>query len=358
MRLTTIALLACTVALAMRAEALASTGLDGCLYTLDGLACGWSEAQWQQEVEAMRAAGFRHVIVAGVADAVRHGPTTAATSAPSHANAPPPAALTACDRLMRQAQTGGLRVYLSVWSHPLWYGRWDLGEEIETNRTVIDRLAQRYAASPAFAGWYIPHEIYLMWDEQARYVNDLYRQLSALCKRATPGKPVILSPFFVLDRDSWLGDFRHATPQEYEDFWAALLAQTQIDIIALQDSGEHLSFYTLDDRRPFLAAMKNACRRAGKTLWVNIETGELHVESFEDYARRFGRKTHVNDPSTRAAWRAVPPDRLRAKVRLAREYADTTITWGYREYWDPLRGAEPQARFHAYLLSSTSRPAP
>ena len=174
-----------------------------------------------------------------------------------------------------------------------------------------------------------------------------------MCKRKTPGKRVMLSPFFIVDRDGWLGSFRYATPQEYESFWAELLAQTQIDIVALQDSGEHLSFYTAEDRRPFLRAMRRACDRADKQFWVNIETGELDVASYEDYARRFGRKTHVNDPKTQAFWRLVPPEILQNKIRLAHEFADTAITWGYREYWDPMRGPPLAARYQAYLLSAT-----
>jgi len=317
----------------------AQTGLDGCLYWMDSVATQWSADEWTQQVAHMQRAGLAHIIVVGPANSALQDE--------------PDVMLQATDRLFAACEGTDLHIYLSLYSHPLWYGRWDLDEELTSNRKAVERLAARYAARANFAGWYIPHEIYVMWDRQGRYMKQLYAGLSRLCKQVTPGKRVILSPFFILDREGHLGDFRYAEPREYEEFWHDLLAATEIDIVALQDSGEHLSFYTLEARRPFLGAMKRACERAGKTLWINIETGELHAESYADYERKFGRKTHVNDPKTAAHWRVVSPDKLRAKVRLAREYADTTITWGYREYWDPMRGEAARQAYAAYLAPGT-----
>jgi FAD/FMN-containing dehydrogenase len=311
------------------------SGLDGCFYLIDETATRWSSEQWRQEVAFMREAGFRHVIVSGPSYAILAGEDSAG--------------IQAFDRFMTACRDTNIRAYPSLWAHPLWYARWDLKEEVDTNAKVVDKLAARYGKHPNFAGWYIPHETYVAWDDKAAYFRDLCRELSALCKQRTPGKKVILSPFFILDREGWLGDFRFAEPAEYEEFWYGVLRASRIDIVALQDSGEHLSCYTLDDRRPYFEAMKRACDRAGPTLWANVETGELHVNSYEDYAARFGRKTHVNDAKTQPFWRAVPADKLRQKLRFAHRFADTTITWGYREYWDPMRGEAARSVYDAYL---------
>jgi hypothetical protein len=324
--------------------ALADTGLDGCLYWLDGTSQKWTSDEWKQQVAHMSKAGLRHVIIVG--PAVQEKEET-----------PGPMTL-AADRFLAACEGTDLRVYISLWSHPLWYGRWDLKEELTTNQHAVERLAARYGKHLNFAGWYIPHEIYVVWGEQAKYIADLYGGLSKICKQATPNAKVILSPFFILDREGYLGSFRFAEPLEYETFWFELLRQTQIDVVALQDSGEHLSFYNLDDRRPFMAAMKRACARANKTPWINIETGELHVETFADYEKKFGRKTSVNDAKTQGHWRVVPPDKLRKKVALAREFAETTITWGYREYWDPMRGPDARKAYEAYLQAATAESAP
>jgi hypothetical protein len=171
----------------------------------------------------------------------------------------------------------------------------------------------------------------------------------------------MISPFFILDQTGYLGSFRWATPAEYEEFWSALLPQTRVDIVALQDSGEHLSCYTLDQRRPFLAAMKAACTTAHKKFWVNIEVGELAVESLSDYTNRFGYKTHVNDPKTATAWQAVAPDKLRQKLELAGEYTATAISWGYQQFVRPSLGPEAQRLHESYrsiLMSGSSDTRP
>jgi hypothetical protein len=310
------------------------SGLDGCLYWMDQTAASWSDDEWSQQIDYMKRAGFRHVMLWGPAQAILTDP--------------PGPAVAAAHRFFAAGRDRGIAVYLSLWSHPHWFGRWDLDEELQTNARVIDRFGEEYGQYPHWAGWYIPHEIYVMWGDKRQFMIDLYAGLAGRCKQATPGKVVMLSPFFILDREGYLGDFRYAEPAEYEVFWYDVLSQTKIDIVALQDSGEHLSCYTMADRRPFFAAMKRACDRARKSFWLNVETGELHVDCYEDYATRFGRKTHVNDPKTQPFWRAVPPERLRAKLDLAHEFTDTTVTWGYREYWDPMRGNTAREVYYQY----------
>jgi hypothetical protein len=337
---------ACLVLATMGCAAPSGLTPDGCFYIIDGPASGWNVQEWRAQLDAMEGAGLRHVILAG--PELQRGATQPAEDAWDTADR----RVASADRLMEAALGRPQRIYLCLWANPRWYADWDLAGELAANRLVIQRLTRRYGHHPNFAGWYIPHEIYVVWDAQRDYIRGLYAGLSAECKKQAPGKPVILSPFFILDRQGVLGGFRFAEPDEYQAFWTELLAATQIDIVALQDSGEHLSCYTPADRRPFLEAMKRACAAAGKTFWVNVETGELHVDSYADYERRFGRRTHVNDPRTQPFWRAVPPDKLQAKLRLAHEYAKTTITWGYQQYWDPMRGEALRARYDAVVRAA------
>lgn len=329
------------IALVSPCSTQAAPGLNGCLYWIDNAAKTWSPEQWKQQVAYMTQAGFQHIIVCAPL-----WPTTQPADAPN----------TQFDLFMEACKGTNLRIYLSLQANPDWFVRWNLEEELSTNRAFLHAVAPRHGDHPNFAGWYIPHEVYVMWDRQAQYMTDLYSGLSAMCKGHTPDKKVVLSPFFILDRKGYLGDYRFAEPEEYEAFWHNLLRHTQIDIIALQDSGEHLGFYTMEERRPFLAAMKRACLRANKTLWINIETAELDVDNFADYEKRFGRKTHVNSPQTQPYWCVVSPAKLAAKLRLAHEFADTTITWGYYPYWDPMRGPAAKRSYDIYMSSISSRP--
>ncbi|MBI5091190.1 MAG: DUF4434 domain-containing protein [Candidatus Hydrogenedentes bacterium] len=251
-----------------------------------------------------------------------------------------------------EADRRHLSLYLDTLSAPNWWTLTDPAPEVARARTRIQRLQQRYGKHPSFSGWYIPYELYVFWGAQADLLRTLYRDISAACKEAAPTRPVLISPFFILDKAGNLGDFRWATPEEYQAFWTETLRATSIDCVALQDSGEHLSCYTLDDRRPFFAAMKNACKASGKTLWANVEMGELDVASIDAYVARFGRKTTVNDPVTASSWRGVPAEKLRGKLRLAGEYCPTAISWGYREFVRPSLGptsAQLYQEYHAIL---------
>jgi hypothetical protein len=95
--------------------------------------------------------------------------------------------------------------------------------------------------------------------------------------------------------------------------------------------------------------MAQACSATGTSLWANVESGELHVASLEDYAARFGLKTPVNSPETEPFWRAVPAEKFRAKLSMAGEYTDTAITWGYREFLRPSRGLEAAQAYDGYV---------
>ncbi len=110
-------------------------------------------------------------------------------------------------------------------------------------------------------------------------------------QNAAPRKPVTLSPFFILDREKVFGDFRYATPEEYAQFWTGLIRRSGFDIIMLQDSGEHFSYVTNEQRRPFFAAMQSACMAAGAGLWGNVETAEFECPSIEEYVADTGVST-------------------------------------------------------------------
>lgn len=229
-------------------------------------------------------------------------------------------------------------------------GRWfvdqDLDAELGVTGKHIQTIGECCGTHPAFFGWYIPHEIYVAWDAFGTYVEGLYGGLVERCKASTPGKPVTLSPFFILDQDKVFGDFRYAPPHEYGEYWAALIKRTGIDIVMLQDSGEHFSYVTDAQRRPFFEAMHAAVGSAGATLWGNVETAEFDCPSIEEYVRRYGRVHHgtVKD----APWRAVPMDRLQGKLELAAEFCTRMVTWGYVEKCRPHLGPEAAEWYAAY----------
>lgn len=225
-------------------------------------------------------------------------------------------------------------------SHDWYVGPVNVEKEKERVGASIQAMAARYGGHPAFFAWYVPHEIYVAYGEGDAFIRELYAAAVRMCREALPGKPVTVSPFFILDQERIFGDFQYASPEEYRAYWTGLISEAGFDIVMLQDSGEHFSYVTNDQRRPFFAAMKAACDQSGAKLWGNVETAEFECPSIEDYVRRYGRVHHstVKD----APWRAVPIERLASKLELASEYCERIVSWGYYQYGRPHLG--PQAK--------------
>lgn len=316
-----------------------SARLIGVLWWLTPEDAHRTPGEWREDLDQLDALGVRLLILTG--------PYAGEDLA---AGTPDP-----MEAFFTLADARGFSIYLDTLAAPDWWTLPDPAPELARACARIELLERRYGRHPSFAGWYIPYELYMFWGAQADLIRALYREVASCCKRVTPRKPVMISPFFILDREGYLGDFRWATPEEYQAFWTATLRQAPVDIVALQDSGEHLSCYTLEQRRPFFAAMKAACGAAGKQLWANVESGELHVASLDDYVARFGRKTHVNDPKTAPYWRGVPADKLAAKLRLAGEYTGIAVSWGYREFIRPSLGSEAQRLYESYAAALKPR---
>lgn len=271
------------------------------------------------ELDAMKALGMRVVVLLGSSFGAG---ATGATNDPTEA-------------LFNAADQRRMELFVDTGAMPHWWAQPDAAAELARAQARIQMLHQRYGHHPSFKGFYVPYETYVMWGAQRELSRTLYREVAAACKAIAPARPVLISPFFILDDQQVLGDFRWATPADYADFWTDILRGSAIDIVALQDRGEHLSYYTDAQCAPFFAAMKQACDAAGKRLWANVETGELRVDSPTEYVAKFGRKTHVNDPRTQPCWRGVPAEKLAAKLRFVRSYTPVAITWGYREFIRP-----------------------
>jgi len=250
-------------------------------------------------------------------------------------------------KLMDLCARRKVQVILDTGSTGMWYGKLDLPKELEVCRGNIKRIGERFAGHPAFYAWYIPHEIYMCWGEFAAYIDGLYPALTESCRTASD-LPVTLSPFFILDRDKVFGDFRYNEPDEYRRFWARLIRKSGLDVIMLQDSGEHFSYVTNEQRRPFFKAMHGACRDAGARLWGNVETAEYVCPSIEEYVRLYGRVHH--SAAKGLPWRPVPIERLKEKLALAAEFSERIVTWGYREFCRPSIGPAAEKWYADYRL--------
>ncbi|GGC30170.1 hypothetical protein GCM10011386_22720 [Parapedobacter defluvii] len=197
-------------------------------------------------------------------------------------------------------------------------------------RTYIPRFHKRYGGYKSFWGWYINNELNPLKPEETEvsgFWRTVWKSAVDACKETAPESVVTISPFFIMDREKHRG-FDFLEPLDYERWWAKTLAHTGIDILMLQDSGaEHLSFFSLEDRRPFFQAFKNACDQAGSELWLNVESGEVDANDWQEAvaAEREGTQNWVYTPT---AW-------LAQKLELAAAYSTNIVNWGYYPFMVP-----------------------
>lgn len=195
----------------------------------------------------------------------------------------------------------------------------------------IENYYEKYGHHASFWGWYLNNEINPIENsdiDQSRFWRSVWTSIVTKTRQTAPATKVTISPFFLLDKESLRG-YKYQEPAEYEEWWYQTMQETGIDILMLQDSGaEHLSFYTLEDRRPFFEAFANACRRAGKEFWLNVETGQVAARDWphalqmeKDFAR---------------AWIFTEIDWLKQKLELAAEYATGIVNWGYYPLMNPV----------------------
>jgi len=204
-------------------------------------------------------------------------------------------------------------------------------ELIRKSNVYIEQYYKKYGSHPSFWGWYLNNEINPIENsdlKQSAFWRTIWKSVVDKCHSTKPGSKVTISPFFLLDKESLRG-FKYLPPSEYEEWWYKTMSETGIDILMLQDSGaEHLSFFTLDDRRPFFQAFANACRKAGKEFWVNIETGQVEAKDWSHALKM--------EKEQAKAWAFTDINWLKQKINLATEYATGTINWGYYPLMNPI----------------------
>jgi hypothetical protein len=211
------------------------------------------------------------------------------------------------------------------------YGKSTTDELIKKGNLYIEQYNEQYGNHPSFWGWYLNNEINPIENsdhEQSSFWRTVWKSIVYKCHTVKPNSKVTISPFFLLDKKSWRG-FKYLPPSEYEEWWYNTMKEAGIDILMLQDSGaEHLSFFTLEDRKPFFRAFANACERAGKEFWLNVETGQVKARDWR-HALNMEKEHNKEWAFTGISW-------LIQKINLAAEYATGLVNWGYYPLMNPV----------------------
>ena len=231
--------------------------------------------------------------------------------------------------LFELADARGMRVIVDL-PRAGWYRETESAAIIRDTQNLAERMARRYGEHRSFYGWYLNYEINPIAPddtEQTAFWREAWKGIVKACDQIKPEAVTTISPFFLLDKERKRG-FVYQTPEEYAAWWGETLKVTGIDVLMLQDSGEHLGFFTLQDREPFWAATANACHKAGARFWLNVESAEVPATSWEEYLAWERDKT--------VRYEVLPIDKLAGKLRAAARYADSIVNWGYFPFMNPL----------------------
>ncbi len=276
-----------------KALPITGTFLDEITYDIPSQ--NWGPDQWRADFDAMQAIGIDTVII------IRSGLRTR-TVFPSKVIGSDPGEDLA--RLfLEEAAKRKMSLFFGNYDSAEWGkpGMWK--REIEINREFMKDIWNRYGSYPSFTGWYLSHE-----SSHSRFhFRDITMELSELAKTLSPGKPVLISPFYPSRR---IYTEEGLDPGEFADNWRQLLKGiTTIDYAAFQDGTAPLG--ELD---AYLKQAKMVMDEAGIKLWNNVET--------------FSRDMPIKFPP-------IDFRELREKLIISARYATKNITFEFSHFMSP-----------------------
>lgn len=285
-------------------QAITGTFLDE--ITVDIPSQNWGAREWATEFDTMRGAGIDTVILirAGLGERL---------ACPSDAVSKRVATLPVYTDLVRLfldlAAERGMSFYFGLYdSHYFWY-RYDWKTEVDVNLAFIDEVWERYGDSPAFQGWYLPHET----TDSSLRILDINTTLAARLREIS-GLPILISPFFLGRADmAATTDPRQQprSPEEHVRIWEEIFGRYAglVDHCAFQDGTVEIA-----RSAEYFAATAEAARRYGITSWANIET--------------FDRDMPIKFPPT--DWR-----KLAHKLDAVQPHVDKIISFEFSHFLSP-----------------------
>ena len=213
--------------------------------------------------------------------------------------------------ILEEAGKRDMKVFLGMYITDLCWNFGDFEYEIEQNKRYLDEVLPLYKDYPAFYGWYIPHET----GSNIYNIKETMGGLAKLCKEKTPDKKVIISPFF----RGIPGQSEFFTPERTAREWDNIFEDCgkYIDYCAFQDGTT-----TLADYPKYLSAIKQVTDKYNIELWANVETFERDVRSM---------------------FFPIPFEVLRRKIQIANEYVTKCITFEFSHFLSP-QSIFPSAR--------------
>jgi len=228
----------------------------------------WTMDQWENEFRYMQDASVEMMVIQWTADS-KEKTTIFPATLPGYTQSTQHDVV---ERVLATADQSGAKVYLGLQVNDDWWSvylsdpAW-LQNEAALANALADELWQRYQHHPSLAGWYLPFEVDNIDTTSAQWNNlvAFYRTVGKHLHRLTPGKPIVISPFYNTSEGM--------SSSQWQSMWEYVLKRSPIDVVALQD-GVGAGHATRAQLPEWFGATSNAIKNARPStlLWADTET--------------------------------------------------------------------------------------
>jgi hypothetical protein len=218
----------------------------------------WGPDEWARDFDAMRAVGIDTVIL--IRAGYRQRATFDSEVLHDAANIRP-VHLDLVDLFLREAARCGMDFYFGTYDAGTFWDDGDYRTEVAINKDFCAEVIERYGDRPAFAGWYICHEINAYDDGMLGVYDELASHL-----RDLKDVPLLMSPY--IKGVKQFGDEAIALDEHVAE-WEQVFARLEglVDIVAFQDGN-----VPLGELPAYLAANRELADRYGIRSWSNVES--------------------------------------------------------------------------------------
>ena len=234
----------------------------------------WTLKQWQDEFHYMKDARLDQMVLQWTADSkekttIYPSGVAGYTQNTKH---------DVVERALAAADASGAQVYLGLQINDDWWTKylsdrpW-LDNEAKVANLFADDLWKRYHQHASLTGWYLGFEMDNVVSTQADWDNlvAFYRVVGDHLHKLTPGKPIVISPFF--------STADGLSSSQWQTMWEYVLKGSPIDVLALQD-GVGVGHATKAQLPEWFGAVQNAIQhsRPHTQFWADTETFTLADE--------------------------------------------------------------------------------
>jgi len=286
----------------MAFKRITGTFLDEITYDIPS--SNWGEEEWDREFKIMKEAGIDTVIIirSGLKDKLIFPSEVIPRYIKTF-----PVYQNLGELFLKLAEKYGMRLFWGLYDSGYYWYKNEWKKEVEINIAFSDEVWEKFGKSPAFTGWYLPHET----GDTAFRIIDINTHLAEHLKKIS-NLPILTSPCFPMVGDYTKPPYGPRTLDLHIRQWEEIFENYQglVDFCAFQD-GTIMNLLELED---YVRETSKIAKKYGITLWSNVET--------------FDRDMPIKFPPI--DWR-----KLVYKIEVVQPYVEKLITFEFPHFLSP-----------------------